>query len=177
MADLSVTLFGTTEIEIDKRPLRKFRATKVQALLIYLLVQGKQIHQREALMALLWPDAPLKSAQGSLRQTIHRLRQDIPESASNNGQGRAPLILTDRQTVQINPDATYTLDVIIFKELLISVQTHPHESVTDCVECHARLKQAITLYQGDFLADFYIPESNPFEEGQWSNGKPYAAKF
>jgi DNA-binding SARP family transcriptional activator len=53
MAELSVTLFGSTEIEIDGRPLRKFRATKVQALLIYLLVQAGQVHQREALMALL----------------------------------------------------------------------------------------------------------------------------
>jgi DNA-binding SARP family transcriptional activator len=108
-----------------------------------------------------------------LRQTIHRLRQSIPELVCD-GQDPAPLLLTDRQTIQINPDVTYSLDVATFKNLIDPVQKHAHESVTACEACKARLKQAVALYQGDFLADFYLPDSNPFEE--WSLGKREALR-
>ena len=174
MSELTVILLGTTEIEIDKRPLRKFRATKVQALLIYLLVQAEQVHQRESLMALLWPDDSLKSAQGSLRQTLHRLRQNIPDLNSANGDGPAPLIITDRQTIQLNPDVVYSLDVTTFKTLFNSTQTHSHDSLLSCPECEAKLKQIVSLYRGDFLTDFYLPDSAPFEE--WAMGKREALR-
>jgi len=53
---------------------------------------------------------------------------------------------TNRQTVQINPDATYFADVQAFTDLLDSDPT-----------------QAVELYRGDFLADFYLPDSETFE--------------
>ena len=64
-------------------------------------------------MTLLWPDLPLVSAQASMRQMLYRLRKLIPEV---KGQDRevAPFLLSNRQTIQINPDADYFLDVDIF---------------------------------------------------------------
>ena len=58
-------------------------------------------------MTLLWPDMPLESAQVNLRQTIYRLRQAI------SGKTDVPLIITDRQTIRINPDVEVHLDVVL----------------------------------------------------------------
>ncbi|MCO5246384.1 MAG: hypothetical protein M9927_21660 [Anaerolineae bacterium] len=55
-------------------------------------------------------DMPLESAQLNLRQTLYRLRQGLPDDAT--------LLLSDRQAVQINPDAGYGCDVAEFLTLL-----------------------------------------------------------
>ena len=149
MSDLSISLLGPFVASLGDRPLYKFRTNKVQALLIYLVVEAKLVHRRESLMNLLWPDLPQPSAQVNLRQTIYRLRQAIPEVSSKQGKKLVPFLIADRQTVQINPDAAYDLDVAAFTE---QIETDP--------------TQAITLYRDDFLSDFYLSDSNEFEE--WS---------
>jgi predicted ATPase/DNA-binding SARP family transcriptional activator len=101
-------------------------------------------------MTLFWPDLPQSSAGKNLRQSLYRLRQVIPELPARDGDGSLPFLLADRQTVQINPDATYDLDVLTFTALLRGPQKGWPE--------------AVCLYRGDFLPDFYLPDSAPFEE-------------
>ena len=145
--DLSISLLGPFSASLGDEPLYKFRTNKVQALLIYLIMEVEQVHRREALMSLLWPDLPQSSAQVNLRQTIYRLRQAIPEVSSQKGQKTVPFLIADRQTVQINPEADFLLDVAAFYAQI------EHDPV-----------QAVTLYRGDFLSDFYLSDSNEFEE-------------
>ena len=144
MLNLSVALLGSFEAILGEQPLPPFRTKSVQALLIYLLCEADQPHQREALMTLLWPDLPLLSAQANMRQTLYRLRKLIPEVTGGDGDAVVPFLLVNRQTIQINPDADYFLDVDAF------VKGDP--------------AQVITLYRGDFLVDFYLPDSEAFEE-------------
>lgn len=118
MAALSLSLLGPFAAWLDGRPLTKFRRNKVQALLIYLAVERERAHRRDFLMELLWPGLPQASAQTNLRQTTYLLNQAIPEVASGAGSTTVPLLLSDRQTVQINPDGTYELDVTTFTSLL-----------------------------------------------------------
>lgn len=149
----SLSLLGAFAAVLDGRPLTKFRTSKVQALLIYLAVENKQAHRRDFLMELLWPGLPQSSAQVNLRQTIHRLNEAIPAVGVKGSNAQTvPLLLADWQTVQIHPDAAYELDVTTFTRLLKGKPT-PEQ-----------LEQAIALYQGDFLADFYLADSNVFEE-------------
>ena len=143
MAALSLSLLGSFEAALDNKPLTQFRTKSVQALLIYLVCEAERPYQREALMELLWPGMPQTSAQANMRQTLYRLRKLIPEVKGQNGDA-VPFVLTDRQTIQINPDADYFLDVATF------TSSEP--------------AQAIALYRGDFLADFYLPDSEAFEE-------------
>jgi predicted ATPase/DNA-binding SARP family transcriptional activator len=106
---------------------------------------------------MLWPDMPLKSAQDNLRQTLYQLKKAIPETAvEGNSQ---PFILSDRVAVRINPDAIYILDVAQFEE------------VTGSFSELVKLEKAAALYRGDFLADFYLPDSNTFEDwaAEWRN--------
>ncbi len=150
MPALTLSLFGPVQADVNGRSLLPFRTNKVQALLIYLAVEAAldapRRHQREALMNLFWPDAALPSAQANLRQTLYHLRQAIPELDTNDGQ-TAPFLLVERQTVQINPAVQYDLDVAAFSQLLASNDD----------------EEAVALYRGDFLADFYLPDSAEFE--------------
>ncbi|MCB8944564.1 MAG: tetratricopeptide repeat protein [Ardenticatenaceae bacterium] len=147
MFDLSISLLGPFVAALGERPLYKFRTNKVQALLIYLVMEAEQVHRRETLMNLLWPDLPQPSAQVNLRQTIYRLRQAIPEVSPKKGKKAVPFLIAERQTVQINPEAAYFLDVTAFTE---QIDTNPAD--------------AVALYRDDFLSDFYLSDSNEFEE-------------
>ncbi|MCA9955314.1 MAG: tetratricopeptide repeat protein, partial [Anaerolineales bacterium] len=147
MFDLSISLLGPFSASLGDEPLYKFRTNKVQALLIYLAMEAEQVHRREALMNLLWPDLPQPSAQVNLRQTIYRLRQAIPEVTPKEGQQPVPFLISERQTVQINPEASFYLDVAAF---LAQIEQNP--------------AQAVNLYRDDFLSDFYLSDSNEFEE-------------
>jgi DNA-binding SARP family transcriptional activator len=97
-----------------------------------------------------------------MRQTLYRLRKLIPEVQSKHGdepvlsgaEVAVPFLLSNRQTIQINPDADYFLDVAIFDK--------------------GNPAQAIPLYRGDFLADFFLPDSEPFEE--WAAGRRAAGR-
>jgi DNA-binding SARP family transcriptional activator/Cdc6-like AAA superfamily ATPase len=133
----------------DGQPL-SFPYTKVKALLVYLSVAAAEnpavAHSREMLMELLWPGLPLKAAQDNLRQTLYQLRKMLPAPAED---GAAPRpLLAGRSAVQLNPDYEIELDVAAFSR-------HLRER---------RLAEAIALYRGDFLADFYLPDSGEFEE-------------
>lgn len=149
MPKLSLSVLGPFAAYLDERPLTQFRTKSVQALLVYLACQP-EVHQREQLMALLWPGLPQKSAQGNLRQTLYLLHKAIPELPAKNGNGAVPLLLADRQTVQMNPDGRFDLDYRTFTEKLKGDESGWAETAA--------------LYRGDFLADFYLPDSAPFEE-------------
>ena len=140
-----MSLLGSFQASLNDNLISKFRSNRVQALLIYLTVENAGIpHQRDRLLDLLWPGMPQKSAQNNLRQTIYQLRQAIPD---NNG---IPFIFTGRKTLQRNPDYPLECDVIRFEALLAQLP-----------EVWA---EAVALYRGDFLEDFYLPDAGTFEE-------------
>jgi DNA-binding SARP family transcriptional activator len=143
---------GSFAASLDGKSLLPFRAKSVQALLIYLVCEAERAHQREALMDLLWPGMPPASAQTNMRQTLYRLRQAIPEVRGREAGTTVPFVVANRSTIQINPEAVYEVDVQQFTDL---IERDP--------------ERAITLYRGDFLADFYLPDSETFEE--WVNGR------
>ena len=51
-----------------------------------------------------------------------------------------------------------------FESLIERTQNHDHLDILLCQECRHDLETAVALYQGDFLADFYLDDSNEFEE-------------
>jgi predicted ATPase/DNA-binding SARP family transcriptional activator len=130
------------------------RSSKAVALLVYLAVEaafGRPVQQRERLMALFWPDSPPASAQVNLRGVIYQLRRILAKVGAAGEEG-APFLVSDRRTVALHPDAGYELDVAAFLQLL--------ENPADV----DALAEAVALYRADFLTDFYLPDSEPFEE-------------
>lgn len=152
MGSLSLMLLGPFSATLGTEPLGSFRTRLAQALLIYLACQPER-HKREDVMALLWPDLSQASAQQNLRQNLYFLRQTIAEVESRDGKLQIPLILADRDFLQLNPDANVQVDARRLDVLL-------HLPRPDS----AQMKEAVNLYRGDFLADFYLPNSSPFEE-------------
>ena len=162
---LDLLMFGSVQAKVNGRALDSFRTRKVQALLIWLIVEqsaGKS--QREQLMTLLWPGLPPESAQTNLRQIIYQLRKAIPPAGGKNDDAPVQFLRADRQSVHINPSFPCQADVITFEALLQQAWQHDHQDLLLCSDCLHWLQKAIALYQGDFLADFYLSDSNEFEE-------------
>jgi WD40 repeat protein/serine/threonine protein kinase/DNA-binding SARP family transcriptional activator len=170
MSHLSLVTLGSLRIEINDRVLERFRTNRVPAMLLYLAVEdalhGPRPHRRDKIMALLWPGLPEKSARANLRQNLYLLRKTIAAAFVKNEPDTKPVefLLGDYQSLQINPQTVYDLDVAAFISLLHSTYTHDHLYLETCSLCQQRLQEATTLYQGPFLTDFYLPDSDGFEE-------------
>jgi len=150
---LSFSLLGPISILGENLQPLKFRSSRDQALLIYLATEsglGISTHRREKLMNLLWADFTQKSAQVNLRQALYHLRKTVAAIPQPAGGDSIPILLSDRQTVQFNQAYSINLDIAEFTRLLKDHQDG--------------WPQAVELYRGDFLSDFYLPDSNPFED-------------
>ncbi len=170
MPILSLGLLGHFHASLDDRPLESFRTNKVQALLIYLVAEPQQ-HSRESILDLLWPNMPLQPARHNLRQVLYYLRGEIPELQSRQAgkETKVPLVLTDRRRIQLNPEARVTADMHQFLALYNRTQQHEHPDLLHCAPCVQDLEDAAALYRGDFLADFFLADSSPFEA--WAQGR------
>lgn len=152
MPKLSLSILGPFSAGLDGRPLAALRSAPVRALLVYLAVEGVGgRHQREVLTELLWPGMPPDSGRKNLRQTLYELRQAIPDLSLRGGQGVTPLVLADRHSIQINPDADWEVDAAIFENLIRQ-------------RTAGSLAAAVDLYRGDFLSDFTLSGSPAYEE-------------
>ncbi|MHB0857878.1 MAG: ATP-binding protein [Anaerolineae bacterium] len=130
---------------------------KAQALLAYLATEGARPHYREALSGLLWPEHPDQAARSSLRQAIHALRLAIGDDTA-----ATPLLLISRETIQINPEAGFWLDVAVFEGATAS---SPLQCNSSMLSAHGDvLRSAVALYRGPFLDGLTLGDSPAFEE-------------
>ncbi len=159
MAGLSIHLLGSFHVTLDGQPVTSFGYDKVRALLAYIAVEQEYPHRREALAGLLWPDQSDKSAHDSLRNALAKLRHAIGDQDA-----QPPYLIINHEEIQFNGSSDHSLDVDAFASLLEESEHHPHTSLEACPLCLGRLEQATVLYRGSFLADFYLPDSQPFEE-------------
>ena len=148
MTTLSLSLLGPIAGTVNGRSL-EMSSSRAQALLAYVAMNQEYPQRREALMELLWPGMPPQSAQVNLRRALYLLRQALAAEDQSASDG---LLLADRHTIQLDPDANVNLDVNRFCSLL---RGSPSQE---------QLEDAIALYRGDFLSDFYLADSAPFEE-------------
>jgi predicted ATPase/DNA-binding SARP family transcriptional activator len=142
MAQSSIQLLGSFQVQQHGTTITHFRGDKVRALLAYLAVEADRPHTRSALAGLLWPEQPDEQALRNLSQALLRLRQALA--------GEEDALLVTRQAVQWR-DGAATVDVADFLRLAES------DAVAD-------LAQAAALYRGEFLAGFGLPDCEAFED-------------
>jgi len=159
MAALSLALLGAFQVERDGQPVIGFESLKVRALLAYLVIEANRPHQREALAGLLWPDLPDETARKNLRQALTNLRLVIGDRGA-----LPPFLFVTRETIQFNPASDHWLDVAAFTAQLAACSTHPHRRIETCRSCAQRMEQAVALYRGSFLDEFFLSDSAAFEE-------------
>ncbi|MBK7894991.1 MAG: AAA family ATPase [Anaerolineaceae bacterium] len=136
MADrLEVRLLGGAVFLLNGQPVRSIPTRAAQALLIFLLHQKMPV-EREQLIDLFFQASTPKQAAANLRSTLSRLRKEL-----------APFLLIDGRSVGINPQADIWLDSTQFNQQ---------------IENDA-LDSALALYQGDFLAGFFLRDAPEFE--------------
>ncbi|MDX1417478.1 MAG: protein kinase, partial [Candidatus Promineifilaceae bacterium] len=175
MTTLAIRLFNSVQVQLVGQSAIKFPRKKAEALLYYLAVERGKKQRREELMTLLWPGMPESSARHNLRQTLYQLRKEIPElERKPTGEHEAAgepvsLLVSNRQTIHIHPQAAVEVDVQRFESLISKSSYHDHIELLNCAQCQDDLQEAVKLYQGDLLADFYLEDSNLFEE--WSESR------
>jgi predicted ATPase/DNA-binding SARP family transcriptional activator len=155
MGTIRVSLFGAPRVERDGSQLPISRR-KVLALLAYLACTA-QAHSREALLALLWPEAETSAARANLRRDLSRLKEWL------DGTG----LEVSRAQVRLEPQAETWLDVAEFRARLDRVQQHAHPPPQLCPDCLLALTEAVSLYQDHFMAGFGLADSPAFDEWQF----------
>jgi len=160
MSRLRICLLGSPVVELNGRPMGPFATDKTRALFYYLAAENAHPHRREVLAGLLWADQPEERARQNLRQTLTYLRQSLGEDE----EGAASFLSVTRGDVQLALAADDELDVAVFAERIQESQRHRHRRLAACPPCLERLRQAVDLYRGDFLAGFFLGDSTAFEE-------------
>ncbi|HXV43971.1 MAG TPA: BTAD domain-containing putative transcriptional regulator, partial [Anaerolineae bacterium] len=141
-------------VVLNGAPVTAFVSAKVPALLAYLAVTG-QAHSRDTLANLLWGDLPEATAKRNLTKVLTNLRQLLE-----------PYLLIDWHSVAFNHQAPSAVDVGLFQAAIEgSALLEPDNPERDL----APLRQAVSLYRGDFLGGFYVKNALEFEE--WALGQ------
>lgn len=138
---LVLKLLGTPQISLAGTPITRFVSRKAQALFIYLVVTG-QLHPRDRLATMFWPEMPVSKAMKNLRTVLPNLRQLVGSH-----------LLITRNTLAFNRACPYHLDVEVIKAI------EPSGKITD----FQSLSESITHYEGDFLESFSVPDASEFE--------------
>jgi DNA-binding SARP family transcriptional activator/predicted ATPase len=138
---LELAVLGKLQLSREGEPLTHLLPVKGQALLIYLAVT-RQSYSRSALAGLLWGDMPEETARANLRLTLSRLREAIGD-----------YLIVTRQTVGFDFDRPHRLDLAEFELYATAPEQNPLE----------HLRAALSLYRGDFLDDFQLPNAPDFE--------------
>jgi DNA-binding SARP family transcriptional activator len=150
---IQMRLLGPVTVEVDGAPLA-VDTRKAIALLAYLGVTRRPA-SREAIAALLWPEADGPAARGSLRRTL---------SVLNGGLGE-PGLLIDRSAVALDASA-FEVDLWRFEAALAVARGHRHPGDELCVDCLGALRTATALDRGEFMAGFALRDSEEFDEWQ-----------
>ena len=159
MTRLMISLLGPLQVALNGEPVTGFATDKARALLAYLAVEADRPHRRDALAGLLWPDQPQRKARQNLRQALSHLRQ-----ALGDRDDAVPFLRVSRQTVQFNLESDHWLDVAAFTALAEACRRHRHRRLETCLPCLRRMEKMAQLYRGDFLEQFFLADSDVFEE-------------
>jgi predicted ATPase/DNA-binding SARP family transcriptional activator len=156
MLRLVIKLFGPPRIELDGAPL-DLDHHKPVALLAYLAVTG-QIHTRDALATLLWPE--YADARTYLRNNLWIIRRAL-------GPVAARCLTVERETVGCQEAAPIWLDIAEFRRHLAVCRAHPHEEGPLGLDCLSHVREAVLLAKDEFMAGFTLRDSPAFDEWQF----------
>ena len=143
MTILRVYLFGGLVASWDGTPLPPIAGIVARSLFAYLLTYRDRPHTRHLLAGTFWPNLPEDVARRRLSQALWQVRKALDPH---------PILLTEGDTVQINPGLPLWLGVEQFTrhkaQCLGQPTTKESEALVHCESC-------MEHYRGDFLAGYY----------------------
>jgi DNA-binding SARP family transcriptional activator len=149
-----ITLLGGLEVQQGDRLITRFKSQKIGALLAYLAYHLHQMHSREVLIDLFWPESMLEAGRNSLSVALSTLRHQLePPGTPANA-----ILRADRFSIGLNPAAVIT-DVVQFEAAIKAAA-----GVGSGTEQIQRLAEAVDLYQGRLLPGFFDEWISPVQE-------------
>src|ERR1043165_1902256 len=142
---LEIHLLGTPRLSLNGQAVDTIRR-KNRALLFYVAAHYKPV-RRDHLLAFFWPDHERSAAQPILRTMIHDLRRHLGES-----------FCAGDDSISLAPNTF--IDLEKFSTELSSADPK-------------RLKDALALYEGDFLEGFSLTDSPQFDDWVASERERY----
>ncbi|GAC1349171.1 MAG: hypothetical protein NVSMB27_19780 [Ktedonobacteraceae bacterium] len=166
MSRLILRVLGTPEVN-HAGELLTFQTRKVLALLVYLAVE-QGVHSRDKLTALLWPESDEERGKGSLRRTLAYLR-DVLKEGSHSHPGEAssqlPHLQVEHDTLRFSPGSDFDLDLHTLQAAFtLARRRSANESAADLQAHLVQWQAALTLYRGNFLDGFSLPDASDFED-------------
>lgn len=150
---LRLSLFGGLTLEFHGAPIHGLASRKAEALLAYLACQTRP-QSREILSTILWDDLPQHRSLGNLSVLLSSFRKQSLED----------VLLINRQEIGISPAADIWVDVNEFETAVHQINRERQIAGRLTRQTSHRLRQALKLYQGEFLAGFNIRKATGFEE-------------
>jgi predicted ATPase/DNA-binding SARP family transcriptional activator len=135
MEMLKVRLLGTFAIECDGKPVA-LSSRAAQSLFAYLILTAGNLHRREKLAGMFWPDVTEEKARAYLRHELWRIRKALSPHSNID------YISADEIYVSFNASVEYQLDVA-------AIKNGNEATTTD------ELMAALSIYQGELLPGFY----------------------
>jgi predicted ATPase/DNA-binding SARP family transcriptional activator len=128
-------LLGGFDLRYHNEALNTINTTRLQSLLVYLLLYKDAPVSRQHLAFLFWPDSSEAQARTNLRNLLHKLRSLLPDADR--------YLDIQHHTVQWRSSSHFLLDVDQF----VSFASQAKSS--------QELKQAVQIYAGDFMPGCY----------------------
>lgn len=139
---LTIKAFGGFHIMIGKNEIEGFERTRVQELLVYLLLNRGQPIGRSQIAFLFWPESSQKQAFSNFRNLFYYLRKSLPDY--NN------FIAADTLTITWLQGSPVLFDVAEFVEYLSKAEnSKPWLKKVD------HLEKSVRFYRGELLPGIY----------------------
>ncbi len=168
MARLSLSLLGLFQASLDGQPVTGFETAKTRAVLAYLADGLGQAVSRSTLAGLLWTERSEVAALGNLRHVLANLRHAI-----HDAQASPPFLIIERETIALDPHSDFSVDTGDFRQLVGTASAWKLAAPRSL----DTLKQAVSLYRGDFLQGFQLEGSPDFEEWILIRREGYRSQF
>ncbi len=139
-------------IKLDGELVSGLPSRAAEALLIYLACHPHPL-PRETLAELLWADRSQKQALTNLRTILAGLKRELGD-----------FLTITRQLIGFNHQTDYWLDSAALEAHLKGLEPGLKPDTSPTADEIALLQTALDLYQGDFLAGFFLREGRGFEE-------------
>lgn len=146
--NLRIRTFGGLSITRGAERVEGFASRKAEALLVYLACNPRS-HPRERLADLFWDGRSQRQAMANLRVSLSSLHKLL-----------AAYVTITRTTVSINEQAGVWLDAARLEQAVVAMQ---EEEGSRTAETMRALEEVLALYEGDFLAGFFLREAAGFE--------------
>ena len=157
---LHLYALGPPEVRLGESPVT-FPTRKTLALLIYLAIEsGPQ--PREALAALLWPEASPERSHASLRNTLDHLQTALRQAS---GQTQTSYLSVTHNSLRLNPEADIDFDLqTVERAYALARADRSNRTLPEGSASLPLLQSAAACQRGDFLAGFSLGDAPDFDD-------------